>query len=82
MSEQQGTQQSNAGKADAGHTRERCVCNEVFNHIQDAFGVSPAVRQHLANSRIELLKAVRSVIDEKIDRLSKREQRGATIAVE
>ncbi|HUO35930.1 MAG TPA: hypothetical protein VMU43_13140 [Candidatus Acidoferrum sp.] len=82
MSEQQGTQQSAAGQGSTGQARERCVCNEVFDHLQDAFGVSPAVRQHLANSRIELLKAVRTVLDEKIERLSKRGERGATIAVE
>jgi predicted metalloprotease len=77
MSEQQGTQQGAAGQA-----HERCVCNEVFHHIQDALGVSPTVRQHLANSRIEILKAIRSVIDEKIERLSKPIERGAKIAVE
>ena len=77
MTEQQGTQQSTGEQA-----KQRCVCNEFAEHMQDVFGVSPSVREHLKNSRIEFLKAIRSVIDDKIDRLSKREQRGATIAVE
>jgi hypothetical protein len=61
---------------------ERCLCREVFDHFRDALGVSPAVRQHLANSRVEFLKAIREVIDERIERLSKSGQQGTKIAVE
>jgi hypothetical protein len=61
---------------------ERCLCREVFDHFRDAFGVSLAVRQHLANSRIEFLKAIREVINERIERLSKTAQHGTKIAVE
>lgn len=77
MTEQQGTQQSTSE-----HAHDRCVCNEVIGHIQEVLGVSPEVRQHIANSRIEILKAIRTAIDQKIDRLSKPAQRGAKIAVE
>jgi ribosome-associated translation inhibitor RaiA len=45
-------------------------------------GVSPQVRQHLANSRIEFLKAIREVIDERIEQLSKPVQQGTKIQVE
>lgn len=82
MSESQESRQSTAGQAGAGSSRDRCVCNEVFDRVQEVFGVSPAVRQHLANSRLELLKAVRTILDEKIERLSQRAERGATIPVE
>jgi len=61
---------------------ERCLCREVFDHLRDTFGVSLAVRQHLTNSRIEFLKAIREVIDERIERLSKTAQHGTKIAVE
>jgi hypothetical protein len=44
--------------------------------------VSPEVREHFTNSRIEFLKGIRAVIDSRIDRLSKPGQRGAKIAVE
>jgi hypothetical protein len=77
MTEQQGTPQAGPERV-----HDRCVCNEFAEHMQDVFGVSPAVREHLKNSRVEFLKAVRSVIDDKIDRLSKPAQRGAKIAVE
>jgi len=76
MNEQQGSQQA------AGERGHQCVCEEVFGHMQDLFGISPTVRQHLKNSRIEFLKAIRSVIDERIDRMSKAESRGTRVAVE
>lgn len=76
MNEQQTGQQS------AGEQRHQCVCEEVFGHVQDLFGISPTVRQHLKNSRIEFLKAIRSVIDERIDRMSKAESRGTRVSVE
>lgn len=71
-----------AGQQTAGDRGQKCVCEEVFGHVQDLFGVSPTVRQHLKNSRIEFLKAIRTVIDERIDRMSKAESRGTRVAVE
>lgn len=73
MNEQQGSQQQHAGQ---------CVCGEVIGHIQGLLGVSPSVREHLTNSRIEFLKAIRTVIDERIERLSTKGPKGAKIAVE
>jgi len=40
------------------------------------------MKQHLANSRIEFLKAIREVIDERIEHLSMKSQQGTKIAVE
>jgi hypothetical protein len=61
----------------------RCVCEEVRQSFEKFFQVSPDVRQHLANSRIEFLRAVRSMIDQRIDHLSsKAQQHGSRIAVE
>lgn len=62
----------------AGH----CVCHEILDHLGKCFEVSPAVRQHLTNSRVEFLKAVRAVIDQRIERLSRTEQQGSRITVE
>jgi hypothetical protein len=53
-----------------------------LDHLRDHLGVLPAVKQHLANSRIELLKAIREVIDERIEHLSTKSQLGTKIAVE
>jgi len=78
MSEQQETQQSGGERAE----RDRCLCYEVLDHLRETLGVSPAVKQHLANSRIEFLKAIRGVIDERIERLSTKGQQGTKIAVE
>lgn len=85
MSKQQANQQ--AGRAGSsqrasGVHGERCVCNEVFDHLKDAFGVPPAAKEHLANSRLEFLKAIREVIDARIEKVSKATRQGTKIAVE
>lgn len=61
---------------------ERCLCREVLDHLRVRLGVSPEVRQHLANSRIEFLKAIREIIDDRIEHLSKKAEQGAKIPVE
>ncbi len=44
---------------------------------------SRSTRDHFRNSRVEFLKGVRSLIDERIDRLSKgSQQKGTTVPVE
>lgn len=75
-------QQTTPNAASPNVAGERCVCNEVFQHFEKLFEVSPAVRQHLANSRIEFLKAVRAAIDQRIERLSHTGQQGSRIPVE
>jgi hypothetical protein len=77
MSNEQTT--NTAGESAAG---ERCACHEVLDHLGKVFDISPAVRQHLTNSRVEFLKAIRAVIDHRIERLSASAQRGSRIAVE
>jgi hypothetical protein len=61
---------------------ERCLCRELIDTVREFVGISPAVRQHLSNSRVELLKAVRQVIDERIDHLSGQAPKGTKVAVE
>ena len=61
---------------------ERCLCREVLDRLGLRLGVSPEVRQHLVNSRIEFLKAIREVISERIEHLSKKAESGAKIPVE
>lgn len=41
-----------------------------------------ATRDHFRNSRIEFLKGIRSLLDERIATLSRREQKGTKVAVE
>ena len=61
---------------------ERCLCRELADQVKDVFGVSPQVREHFNNSRIELLKGLRAIIDSRIEKLSQAGQRGTKIAVE
>jgi len=61
---------------------ERCPCREVVDTLREYLGISPAVRQHLANSRIEFLKAIREVLNERIEHLSSKGQTGTKVAVE
>jgi hypothetical protein len=63
-------------------SQERCLCREVLEQVRECFGVSPEVREHFTNSRIEFLKGIRAVIDSRIEHLSKANQRGTKIAVE
>lgn len=78
MNQQETTQQSSTQQV-AG---ERCLCREALDRVQECFSVSPRVRQHLSNSRVEFLKAIRAVIDERIERISATGQRGTKVAVE
>lgn len=64
---------------------ERCLCRQAMEFWLDMFGVrSDAAREHLRNSRIEFLKAIRSVLDERIDYLSRagQPQPGRTIPID
>ena len=75
-------QHTSGSAASQGAPHERCLCFEVLDLFRSRLGVSPRVRQHLANSRIEFLKAIREVIDERIEHLSKPSQQGTKIRVE
>lgn len=79
MTEQEKAQQ-NAAQPTVIH--ERCLCREVMDQFRECFGVSPEVRDHFMNSRIEFLKGIRAIIDSRIERLSQTGQRGTKIAVE
>jgi hypothetical protein len=77
-------EQENAAPAAGQPVYERCLCREAMEWWLDTFGIhSDAARQHLRNSRIEFLRAVRSIIDERIDHLSASEPpQGTKVTVE
>lgn len=79
MNDTQQTQSRPAGQAFA---HARCACGELTEAISELLGFSPSVKQHLQNSRIEFLKALREVIDARIDHLSGQGQQGTKVAVE
>jgi hypothetical protein len=78
MSEQEVHQQNATRPANY----ERCLCREVLDQVRQVFGVSPEVKEHFTNSRIEFLKGIRAVIDSRIEHLSKAGAPGTKIAVE
>ena len=59
-----------------------CPCREVLESIRQLMGISPAVWQHLMNSRVEFLTAIRQVLDDRIAHLSAQAQPGTKVAVE
>jgi len=78
MSEQEATEQ----KANQPLIQEPCLCREIVNQFREVFGVSPKMREHFTNSRIEFLKGIRAVIDSRIEHLSNASRHGTKIAVE
>ncbi len=81
MNEQQGNP-STTSTTGAAPGNERCLCYEMLDLLRARTGISPAVRRHLRNSRVEFLKAIRTVIDDRIEHLSKTSQQGTNITVE
>ena len=75
MNEQQSEQQG-------AQRQPHCVCQEVWRQLQECLSISPAVRHHLTNSRVEFLKAVRAVIDDRIERVAAKAQQGVKVPVE
>jgi ABC-type Na+ transport system ATPase subunit NatA len=63
---------------------ERCLCREAIDRFGDLFQIhSDEARTHMRNSRIEFLKAVRSLIDDRIAHLSSAgQQQGTKVSVE
>ena len=62
---------------------EPCLCREALRKIDEFFSMkSDAAREHFRNSRLEFLKAVRTLIDERIERLTRAGQPGTKISVE
>ena len=79
MNDTQQTQSMPTGQA-AAHAP--CACGELTEAISELLGFSPSVKQHLHNSRIEFLKALREVIDARIDHLLGQAEKGTKVAVE
>ncbi len=62
---------------------ESCPCRDLGEHIAALLGArSPEARRHLRNARIEMLKAIRALIDERIEHLSRAAAKGTKIAVD
>ncbi len=78
MNDPQETQSTAGGRS----ARESCSCHEIADMVRQFLGISSAAQQHLTNSRVELLKAVREMLTARIEHLSSHEQKGTKVAVE
>jgi hypothetical protein len=76
------TQQTQSAPGAQAFAHARCACGELTEAVSELLGFSPSVKQHLHNSRIELLKALREVIDARINHLSRQVPKGTKVAVE
>lgn len=62
---------------------ETCICREIGAHLTAVFGAgSEEAWNHVRNARVEMLKAVRSIIDARIEHLSGTEHKGTRVTVE
>ncbi len=75
-------EQAAPNTASGGTAHERCVCREAADRFNEFFKVPPQVREHLNNSRVEFLKAIRAAIDQRIEHLSSKAPHGSHIPVE
>jgi hypothetical protein len=66
------------GKAGAG--RGCFLCETALPLLEKCW--SDATRDHFKNSRIEFLKGIRSLIDDRISHLAKEEPKGTHVTVE
>ena len=78
------SEQQTASPPAAERVYERCLCREAIDRFEDLFSIhTDEARQHMRNSRIEFLKGIRSLIDERIAQLSKEpEHKGTHVTVE
>jgi hypothetical protein len=55
-----------------------CDAGEVISHLARAFGASEEAQQHFRQSRIELLKGIRKILDDRIEHISRAAPRKGT----
>ena len=54
-----------------------CPVGKFFKDLEEAFGKKSDFGKHVTNTRLEFLKAMRSLLDERIDTLEKKGNPGA-----
>ena len=72
--------EDNTTTAGAGAAPHTCLFCTVLPMLEKRW--SEATRDHFKNSRIEFLKGVRSLIDDRISHLSREESKGTHVTVE
>jgi hypothetical protein len=64
--------------------REECLCRAAWRQLVELMPEPPSdrTREHFKNSRIEFLKGIRSLIDDRIERIQSTGQKGTHVVVE
>jgi hypothetical protein len=63
-------------KSEAGGAKALCPLGKIFQGLEELSKNAPEFRKHLDRSRLELLKAVKTLVDSKIKSLEKRNTTG------
>jgi hypothetical protein len=68
------------------HNHADCICcraGEAIGRMMNAFGPSGEAKQHFRQSRVEFLKGIRKVVDDRIEKVSRApQQKGSRIVVD
>jgi hypothetical protein len=59
-------------KTEAGSAKTLCPLGKVFQGLENLSRNAPEFREHLGRSGLELLKAIKALVDAKIDTLEKK----------
>jgi hypothetical protein len=71
-----------AAQAHAGSTCFFCEATDAMKKFLDDIGPSEEAKSHFRQSRVELLKGIRRIIDDRIERVSRTEPKGTHVVVE
>jgi hypothetical protein len=69
-------------KAHAGSTCFFCEATDAVKKFLDEVGPSEEAKSHFRQSRVELLKGIRRIIDDRIERVSQKGSKGTHVVVE
>lgn len=70
-----------AANQHATQQQHHCICEDIANMMRK-FGPSESVVEHFRTARIEVLKGIRQMIDERIERTQKKDAKGTSFGVE
>ena len=63
-------------KSEAGSAKALCPLGKLFQGLEDLSKNAPEFRKHLDRSHLELLKAVKTLVDSRIKNLEKKNTPG------
>jgi hypothetical protein len=69
-------------QANAGSTCFFCEATDAMKKFMNEMGPSEEAKGHFRTSRVELLKGIRRIIDDRIERVSQKGSKGTHVVVE